>query len=106
MRLHPRTCASRCSAFKRGLSIFRFLKYAVVDSSTSRTVISFKNGETRAAAFQIKTLRAKRFPQHLQVALSRRPLATLGLTLRDRHSSRDPSYKASHQCDDRSHGSV
>src|SRR5205814_10395454 len=105
MRLHPRTCASKCSAFKRGLSIFRFLKYTVVDSSTSSTVI-FELWGTRAGALQIKTLRARRFPQHLQVALSHRPLAVSESIRRDRHSLRDPGYKASNQYDDRSHGSA
>src|SRR6266700_1806543 len=41
MRVRPSASASRCSAFNRGFSIPRFLKYAAVDCNTSRTVMTF-----------------------------------------------------------------
>src|SRR5207245_5417561 len=54
MRFRPSTCASRCSAFKRGLSTLCFLKYAVVACSTCSTVM---------IAFAAWSRWHRRFPQ-------------------------------------------
>src|SRR6266487_991700 len=60
----------------------------------------------RQSAFQIKALRMQPPPQRFRAAPSRPQLAALESTRRDRRSSRDPNYKVSDRCDDRSRGSA
>src|SRR4030095_5805000 len=107
MRVRPSACASRCSAFSRGFSIPRFLKYAVVDCNTPSTVIRWSNLGVRysfeaneqcnSSSLKWPTLSAARL--HLQ-------LATPESIRRGRPPSRGLNYKASNRYDDRLRGSV
>src|SRR6266403_625607 len=135
MRVRPSALASRCSAFNRGFSIPRFLKYAAVDCNTSRTVMTFFDAYVHLFTFELLRLGGREFAfRHsvgalppdgraslsagmtrknvtsqamiLSAARRRLWLAAFGSIGRDRRPLRGLNYTASSQRGGRSRGSV
>src|SRR6266699_1992170 len=132
MRVRPSASASRCSAFNRGFSIPRFLKYAAVDCNTSRTVMTFFDAYIHfellgvggrefafkhslgalspdvSASLSAGMIRKNVTPQAMVLSAVRRRLrlAAFGSIGRDRRPLRGPNYTALSQCGGRSRGSV